>query len=117
MTHLPSKNSVTTKADPHLTVLLWAYFSVFVVNRLISQKIILSSCNETMASSSTFRITFFFFCHSFQLDIVNLGFNFFFLIFIPLTCVRFCILKKTRFLKKATFASIVNYKTGAIVCM
>lgn len=61
MTHLPSKNSVTTKADPRLTVLLWAYFSVFVVNRLISQNIILSPCNETMASSSTFRITDFFF--------------------------------------------------------
>lgn len=61
MTHLPSKNSVTTKADPRLTVLLWAYFSVFVVNRLISQNIILSPCNETMASSSTFRITGFFF--------------------------------------------------------
>lgn len=85
MTHLPSKNSVTTKADPRLTVLLWAYFSVSVVNRLISQKIILSSCNETMASSSTFRITgffllvcfiFFFFCHSFPLDIVNLGYIF-----------------------------------------
>lgn len=79
MTHLPSKNSVTTKADPRLTVLLWAYFSVFVVNRLISQKIFLSSCNETMASSSTFRITGFFvvvFCHSFPLDIVNLGYIF-----------------------------------------
>lgn len=85
MTHLPSKNSVTTKADPRLTVLLWAYFSVFVVNRLISQNIILSPCNETMASSSTFRITgfffffvcFFVFCHSFPLDIVNLGYIFF----------------------------------------
>lgn len=75
MMHLPSKNSVTTKADPHLTVLLWAYFSAFVVNRLISQKIILSSCNETMASSSIFRITVSF-CHSFPLDIVNLGYNF-----------------------------------------
>lgn len=59
---------------------------------------------------------FFFFLPFFSTWHCKPGLHFFKFL-IPLTFLLFCILKRICFLKKATFASIVNYKAGAITCM